>query len=210
VIATLEDPPLLALEWIDERAAAPGSDERFGRALARLHRAGAASFGLARDNVIGKLPQDNAACDDWPTFWATRRIEPQVRMAFDAGMVDRALAARFARLALRMPALCGPAEPPARLHGDLWSGNVMHDERGEPVLVDPAAYGGHREVDLAMMRLFGGFSARTFAAYDEAWPLAPGHADRVPLWQLYYLLVHVNMFGNSWLAGAVRALDRLE
>ena len=109
----------------------------------------------------------------------------------------------------RLPELCGPAEPPARLHGDLWGGNAIADEHGEPVLIDPAVYGGHREIDLAMMRLFGGFGARCFAAYDEAYPLADGHAERVALYQLYPLLVHVNLFGGGYVASVERVLQQL-
>ena len=109
----------------------------------------------------------------------------------------------------RLPQRCGPAEPPARLHGDLWGGNLLTDEHGAPVLIDPAVYGGHREVDLAMMQLFGGFSARVFDAYHEAHPLAPGWRERAPLYQLYPLLVHVNLFGGSYLGGVRRALRQV-
>ena len=107
-----------------------------------------------------------------------------------------------------LDALVGPEEPPARLHGDLWSGNAHVCADGTPALLDPAAYGGHREMDLAMMRLFGGFSDRVFAAYDEVWPLACGWEDRVPLWQLYPLLVHVNLFGSSYVAGLAQCVAR--
>ena len=113
------------------------------------------------------------------------------------------------RVVARLPALCGPAEPPARLHGDLWSGNRMHDAKGAPVLVDPAVYGGHREIDLAMMRLFGGFDARVFDAYHEAWPLAPGHEERVPLYQLLPLLAHVVLFGAGYVSGVESALTAI-
>jgi fructosamine-3-kinase len=95
------------------------------------------------------------------------------------------------------------------LHGDLWGGNLMCDELGAPCLIDPAVYAGHREMDLAMMRLFGGFSARTFQAYEEAFPLAGGYEERVPLYQLYPLLVHVNLFGGSYLASVESALAAL-
>jgi len=108
-----------------------------------------------------------------------------------------------------MGELCGPAEPPARLHGDLWGGNALCDEHGEPVLIDPAVYGGHREIDLAMMKLFGGFGARCFAAYHEAYPLAPGHERRVALYQLYPLLAHVCLFGGGYVAQVERALQTL-
>jgi len=121
-------------------------------------------------------------------------------------VIDSRLRSRFERLFAVLSDRVGPPEPPARLHGDLWSGNLMVDERGLPCLIDPAVYGGHREMDLAMMRLFGGFSERTFAAYAASWPLAPGAAERVPLYQLYPLLVHVNLFGASYLRSVSQAL----
>jgi fructosamine-3-kinase len=114
----------------------------------------------------------------------------------------------FERLFQNLTELVGPDEPPARLHGDLWGGNLHVAEDGAPCLIDPAAYGGHREMDLAMMQLFGGFSPRVFEAYAESYPLGPGHAERVPLYQLYPLLVHVNLFGGSYVAAVERALAR--
>jgi fructosamine-3-kinase len=125
-------------------------------------------------------------------------------MAVDAGRASVRMRQGMARLLSQLPALVGPAEPPCRLHGDLWGGNMMCADDGSPCLFDPAVYGGHREVDLAMMRLFGGFGSRVFDAYDESAPLADGHAERVPLYQLYPLLVHVNLFGGGY-AGSVEA-----
>jgi fructosamine-3-kinase len=191
-------PGFLALEWIASAPAGRDHDERLGRGLARLHRHGAPRFGLLRDNHIGRLPQPNGALPDWPSFYAERRLHHMARLARDAGGLDRAAAALVERVCDRLPDLAGPPEPPARLHGDLWSGNAMTGPDGGPVLVDPAAYGGHREMDLATMRLFGGFSARVHAAYAEAWPLAAGHEDRVALWQLYPLLVHAAHFGGGY------------
>jgi fructosamine-3-kinase len=115
----------------------------------------------------------------------------------------------FEQLLPRLEELVGPPEPPARLHGDLWGGNAMVDERGQPCLIDPAVHGGHRELDLGMMRLFGGFSPRVFAAYEEAFPLAPDSEARVPLYQLYFLMVHVNLFGGSYVGSVESALGRL-
>lgn len=196
----------LAVEWIERGRPAPDHDERLGRGLADLHRAGAPGFGLDADNWIGSLPQANAPAPTWAAFYAERRIAPLARRAVDEGVLGAADATRVGRLLARMDDLCGPPEPPARLHGDLWGGNAMTDAAGGPVLVDPAVYGGHREVDLAMMRLFGGFSARCFAAYAEAFPPAPGHEDRVGLCQLYPLLVHVLLFGGSYVASFRRTL----
>jgi len=200
------DAPLLALEWIDAGSAHGVDDVALGRGLAALHRAGAPAFGHRRDNVCGRVPQRNDARVDWPTFYGEQRLLALAVRTRDAGVLDRDTLHAIESVVARLPELCGAAEPPARLHGDLWSGNAIHDERGAPVLVDPAVYGGHREVDLAMMRLFGGFSPRCFAAYDEAFPVAPGAAERVALYQLYPLLVHVAMFGQGWLGGLRRAL----
>ena len=197
----------LALELIEPGRKAPDHDERLGRGLAALHRAGADGFGWPEDNFIGSLPQENAFEDDWPTFYWRRRLEPQLRMASDAGRASSAMKRGMERLRDRLEELCGEAEPPARLHGDLWGGNAHVDAEGAPVLIDPAVYGGHREIDLAMMRLFGGFSARVFAAYEEAWPLAASASERVSLYQLYPLMVHVNLFGGGYVRlGRARAL----
>lgn len=198
--------PFLALEWIAPGRGGPAHEEALGHGLAALHRSGAPAFGHARDNVCGRVQQRNAACPDWPSFYGERRLSPLVRRAHDEGTLDRGTLAAIEAVVARLPTLCGPAEPPARLHGDLWAGNAMCDRDGAPVLVDPAVYGGHREIDLAMMRLFGGFSARTFAAYDERFPIAPGAGERVALHQLYPLLVHVVMFGSGWVGRLRRAL----
>jgi fructosamine-3-kinase len=202
----------LALELVGARAAAPARDfdERLGRGLAALHRFGAPRFGLEHDNFIGRLPQDNAAVrGGWSNFYRERRLEPQLRLAADAGLASSRMRAGFARLFADLDALVGAPEPPARLHGDLWGGNHLVDEAGAPCLCDPAAYGGHREIDLAMMRLFGGFGARVFAAYADAWPLGEGHAARVSLYQLYPLMVHVNLFGGSYVGQVETLLERL-
>lgn len=193
-----EEPRFLALEWIAEGAPGPDHDARLGRGLAALHRAGAPAFGAERDNWIGSLDQPNGPVSGWPEFYAVRRLEPLARTAVDKGLLGRDTGRRLGRLLERLDDLAGPDEPPARLHGDLWAGNAMADSDGRPVLVDPAAYGGHREVDLAMMRLFGGFSGEVLRAYDEELPLAPGHEDRVGLYQLYPLLVHVVLFGAGY------------
>ena len=199
-------PAFLVLELLEPGRRRPDFDEELGRGLAALHRFGAPRFGLDRDNFIANLPQSNAEADDWPTFYWASRLEPQLRMATDRGMIDRSTRSRFDALSRVMADRVGPAEPPSRLHGDLWGGNLHVDEAGRPCLIDPAVYGGHREIDLAMMRLFGGFGPRVFAAYHESWPLAPGAERRVPLYQLYPLLVHVNLFGGSYVGSVQRAL----
>ncbi|MFW6049609.1 MAG: fructosamine kinase family protein [Myxococcota bacterium] len=203
------DPAFLALEYLSPGRRQPGFDEALGHGLAALHRFGAPGFGLDRPNFIGRLPQDNTPETDWPTFYRERRLLPQLRMAQRRGLVTDRMQSGFDRLFARLEHLVGPPEPPARLHGDLWGGNLHAGDRGEPALVDPAVYGGHREMDLAMMRLFGGFGPRVFDAYAEAHPLAPGHEDRVPLYQLYPLMVHVNLFGGGYVGSVEQALARL-
>jgi fructosamine-3-kinase len=203
------DPRFLVLEHIASAPRRPDFDERLGRGLAALHRSGAPGFGLDHDNFIGRLPQDNRPLPTWADFYRGRRLEPQLRMATEAGRASPAMRRDCQRLFSMLESLVGPAEPPAQLHGDLWGGNIIADQEGAPCLIDPAVYGGHREVDLAMMRLFGGFGPRVFAAYDEAYPLSPGHQERVPLYQLYFLLVHVNLFGGSYVAAVERALSSL-
>jgi fructosamine-3-kinase len=212
--------PFLVLERIASAARAADYDDQLGRGLAALHLAGwgdghglrdsgaADRFGFTESNFIGSLTQDNTFADTWPAFYVTRRLEPQVHAAIDGGHAPASWQRGFARLFAVMEDLTGPPEPPSRLHGDLWSGNVMADERGAPCLIDPAVYAGHREVDLAMLRLFGGLGTRALAAYDEAAPLADGHESRVALYQLYPLLVHVNLFGGGYVQSVERALKQ--
>jgi fructosamine-3-kinase len=204
------EPSYLALEHITTAARRASFDEELGRGLAALHRSGAPHFGHVEDNFIGPLPQANSVAPAWDVFYTQSRIEPQVRRAVESGRLASSWTTRFDRLCGRFPSLLGPAEPPARLHGDLWSGNVMSDERGSPVVIDPAVYGGHREVDLAMLQLFGGPGARFFASYDNEWRREPGHEDRVAIYQLYPLLVHVNLFGGSYVHHLDSALRTYE
>jgi fructosamine-3-kinase len=183
----------LALEWVDSASRARDFDAALGRGLAQLHALGADRFG-AQCLYIGPLALRGEA-EDWPSLYgslleqlARDAVRPQITRVID-----------------RLPELCGPPEAPARLHGDLWSGNVMAGPDGSPWLVDPAAYGGHREVDLAMLRLFGSPGRDFFAAYEEVAPLADGHEDRVALYQLLPLLVHSVLFGGHYGSAADRA-----
>jgi len=202
--------PFLALELIrPARRRAPNFDERLGRGLAALHRHGAPAFGLDHDNYIGRLPQKNTFGVAWPDFYRVRRLGPQLKAAVDAGLASARMRRDLERLFATLEDLCGPPEPPARLHGDLWGGNLISDDLGEPCLIDPAVYGGHREIDLAMMKLFGGFSPGVFDAYEEAFPLADGYRERVPLYQLYPLMVHVNLFGGGYVGQVEAALARV-
>jgi fructosamine-3-kinase len=206
VLAVGDD--FLALEWIAPGRPGADHDERIGWGLAHLHSTGAPGFGAEADGFIATLPLPNAPLPTWAEFYARRRLEPLVRAGVETGILPADCARDLERLAARLRDLLGPEEPPARLHGDLWSGNAIVDGSGAPVLVDPAAYGGQREVDLAMMRLFGGFSERVFAAYDEVAPLAPGHEERRDLHQLHPLLVHALLFGGGYVGRVKRTLAR--
>lgn len=200
--------PFLLLEWIEPATRAPDFDERLGQALAALHRSGAPSFGLDHDNFIAVLPQDNRSERTWAAFYRERRLLPLFERARQRGHWDAALDSARDALLSRLDRLTGPDEPPARLHGDLWSGNLHAGAGGQPVLIDPAVYAGHREIDLAMMRLFGGFGRRVFDAYAASYPLAPDHHERVALYQLYPLLVHLCTFGTGYLGQVASSLER--
>ena len=203
-------PAFLALAWIDEGRLDAAGEEELGRGLALVHAAGASTFGApppGADGVLrlGEVELPAATGDDWPSFYAEHRLEPLLRTAADGGALPPGGAAAIEDVIAGLPGLAGPPEPPARLHGDLWGGNVLAGRDGRPRLIDPAAYGGHREIDLAMLRLFAAPSPRTLAAYEEVHPLAAGHEQRVPLWQLLPLLVHAILFGGGYGASAVRA-----
>lgn len=181
--------------------------ETFGRALTNLHGNTSARFGFAHDNFIGALPQSNTRHDTWAAFYAEERLWPQLLLAADRGYLDKTAEQQLDGLCQKLGWLC-PAEPPALTHGDLWSGNFLCDAAGQPVLIDPAAAFAHRELDLAMSRLFGGFDPAFYAAYEEAWPLEPGFEKRLEVYQLYYILVHVNLFGGGYVQRAREILRR--
>jgi fructosamine-3-kinase len=194
---------LLVLDWVDEGAR--GDPAAFGAGLAQVHAAGADGFGGSQPLRIGPLLLPNDPAPDWPTFYAENRLLPLLPKARLSASGHRAVE----RVCDRIADLAGPPEPPARLHGDLWSGNVLWDRQGRAWLIDPAAYGGHREVDLAMLQLFGAPGAQFFAAYEAGRPLAPGHEERVPLYQLFPLLVHAALFGGGYPASVERVAAAL-
>jgi len=209
-----DEPRLLALEWIEEGSLGAEGAEELGRGLAALHAAGADAFGQLPPEApaprlrIGPIALESQPHHDWPTFYADCFLRPLGRMAAERDALGRTGIDAVERVCERIGDLAGPPEPPARLHGDLWGGNVLAGADGRPWLIDPAAYGGHREVDLAMLRLFGAPSARVFAAYEEAAPFADGHADRAELWQLLPLLAHAVLFGGHYGASAERTARR--
>jgi fructosamine-3-kinase len=179
----------------------------FGVQLATLHRNTSTAFGLDHDNYIGSLPQQNTLHTSWIEFFIHNRLDAQLRLAERSGLVDKSLRRKFETLYKKLPELL-IEEKPALLHGDLWSGNVMVNQHGAPSLIDPAVYFGHREMDVAMSQLFGGFNPEFLQVYHEAFPLTPGVEDRLQLYNLYPLLVHVNLFGGNYLAQVNSILRR--
>ncbi len=202
------EPDCIVLRWIEPARPTPESATALGRGLARLHASGAPEFGAEEDGFIGTMPLPNRTAPGWPEFYATKRVLPYLKLAVDRGHIDAADAQVVEKVVGRLTAVAGPEEPPARLHGDLWSGNVVWSE-GRGVLIDPAAHGGHRETDLAMLALFGlPHLQRLMDAYAEENPLADGWEERQPLHQLFPLLVHAALFGGHYGHRAAEAATR--
>ncbi len=199
------EPDCLILQWVEPGRPTVEAADAFGRDLAATHAAGAPCFGTesGADGYIGTLPMPNRTAATWPEFYATRRVLPYLKLARDRGGITQGDVDAVEAVVRRIVDLAGPEEPAARLHGDLWSGNVLWGHDGRVRLVDPAAHGGHRETDLAMLALFGCPQLpRVLDAYQEATPLADGWQDRVALHQLYPLLVHACLFGAGGAPGS--------
>ncbi|GAB3499470.1 fructosamine kinase family protein [Amycolatopsis cihanbeyliensis] len=212
------DEEWLVIQHVSTGVPSTSAAGRLGRRLCALHRRGAPAFGSAppggpADAWMGLAPMRNEPHGDWPTFFAAYRIEPYVRSCVDKGLFDQAQAEVFDRVCERLPELAGPAEPPARLHGDAWSGNVLWASDGEAWLIDPAAHGGHRETDLAMLHLFGLTSLQYVlggyleAAADAGAPLPADWRDRIPLHQLFPLLMHAAVFGGGYARQSLAAAE---
>lgn len=198
----------LALEWLDLRGLSGAAERELGRALAKLHRTTNDRFGWHRDNFIGRTPQKNDWQADWPAFFRDSRLGFQLRLASTAGYTGR-LQDRGRALLEAMPEFFATYRPaPSLLHGDLWAGNAAA-VGGTPAIFDPAVYFGDRETDLAMTRLFGGYGPAFYEAYDSEFPLDSGYARREPLYQLYHVLNHVNLFGSAYSNRAESLIDRL-
>ena len=195
------------LEWIAEGRSSASTEAELGRGLAGLHRAPWPFFGRPDRRSTGSRRLPNEPADDWAEFYAGNRLLPLARLAADGGALPADAVVTLEVLAARLAELGVPAEPPSLLHGDLWAGNRLVGGGGRSWLIDPAAHGGHREFDLSMMLLFGGFGRDCFAAYDEVFPLADGFEDRVPLHQLAPLTVHAIKFGGGYGPATVRALE---
>lgn len=193
----------LLLEFKKENLQKPHFWEVFGEQLASLHQTSASQFGFTSSNYIGSLPQSNDFRTSAADFYVSQRLEPQVKMAIERGFSLGDLTAFYRNISDEIS-----GEPPALIHGDLWNGNYLVNEEGLPCLIDPAVSYGPREMDLAMMKLFGGFPEKVFGAYDAQFPLQEGWEQRIPIWQLYYLLVHLNIFGSSYLQQVKQVIAR--
>ncbi len=202
--------PFLVMEAIE-----PGGQRNdfftvFGQQFAELHRQSRTErFGFESANWIGSTPQPNDWCGDWCEFWREHRLGFQLRLARERGLTDATFDRLGEALLDRLDELISePDEPACLLHGDLWGGNYLADDAGQPVLIDPATYHGRREADLAMTMLFGGFSGAFYAAYEEVWPLAPGADERLEIYKLYHVLNHLNLFGGSYRGQCLSILRR--
>jgi len=196
----------IILEYIESGQRKVDFWEGFGRSLAALHQTTADEFGLDHDNYMGSLRQSNRMHSDWISFFVQERLEPQVNMALKSDKLGCSQVEEFEHIYIRLRDFF-PKEPPALLHGDLWSGNFMVSNNGKACLIDPAVYYGHREIDLSMTHLFGGFDSVFYKAYQEVFPLEDGFAERIEIYNLYPLMVHLNLFGGSYL-GSVEAILR--
>lgn len=197
----------LVLEFVESRLPNRQYWVHLGKGLSQLHKVVAKQSGLNYNNHLGSLAQSNRQHLSWPDFWGQERLIPLAGRALLEELLPLSLYKRIEALALRLADHL-PATGTSLLHGDLWTGNVMADHQGRPMLIDPAIYYGHREVDLAMTRLFGGFPTLFYDAYNDALPLEPGWSDRMELYTLYPLLVHVNLFGAAYIPGIEKVLGR--
>ena len=196
----------LLLEWIEPAAATSSFFKRLGEQLAALHAVTQENFGLDTNNYMGAVPQANTPSKDWPSFFIHQRLEPLVQQCLMLRLLNSQHEALFQRLYQRIPAIFNP-EPPALLHGDLWSGNLMCTTDQQPVLVDPAVYFGHRSIDLGMTTLFGGFEKAFYEAYHYHHPLPNNYQEQWAVCNLYPLLIHLLLFGKSYLSSIERTLN---
>lgn len=188
----------ILLEFITPGPPASTMMDDFGRSLARLHRHRAEMYGSDHDNYMGSLVQSNRKHRDWVSFFIEERLEKQLHLAQASGYLSNEIMERFRRMYKQMENIF-PKEIPALLHGDLWGGNYLVDEDGKACLIDPAVYYGHREIDIAMTTLFGGFCNAFYNSYDDEFPLVKGWKDRLEIYNLYPLLIHLNLFGSGYL-----------
>lgn len=205
-IADHENHIALILTWIETGKAGKNTSEDLAAKLSLLHHTTSQNFGLDYDNFIGSLAQVNTNFEKWIDFYYHNRISPQIKWAVESGNIPvnytNKIDKVFKNLENEMPEVI-----PSLLHGDLWSGNYMIDQDGKAILIDPAVYYGHREMDIAMMKLFGGFPAGIYDIYNEFYKFDNNWENRIRFYQLYYVLVHVNLFGSSYSGSAINIID---
>ena len=200
---------VMVLEAIQTGRPADGFAKRLGRQLAEMHRQRQTErFGWEQSNFLGHTPQPNDWNSDWGAFWRESRLGYQLELAQQNGYADRKMRSLGEKLMNRLPGLVATDEPPCLVHGDLWSGNYLADEAGQPVLIDPAVYYADRMVEFGMTTLFGGFGPSFYAAYREVWPWPDDAEVRIELYRLYHLLNHLNLFGTSYRSGCLEILRK--
>ncbi len=188
----------LLLEYVDSARPIENFWTNFAQSLAALHKKNNDFFGLDHDNYIGSLFQGNKEHDNWISFFIEERLESQLKLARDEAKATSSLTSKFEKLFNRLEDIF-PPEKPSLIHGDLWSGNFMVNSKGKACILDPAVYYGHREMDIAMSKLFGGFTDEFYSAYNNVYPMEKGWEERVDICNLYPLMVHVNLFGGGYL-----------
>ncbi|MFY0599102.1 MAG: fructosamine kinase family protein [Cyclobacteriaceae bacterium] len=204
---SVENQYYLIIELIERGAPNSKFWDSFGQQLADLHRHSSPNYGLDIDNFIGRLPQINKQHENWVDFFVENRLDYQLQLGLTNQVLTAAFASKIEKLYNKLPTLL-PTEKPALLHGDLWSGNFLCDQKGNPCIYDPAVYYGNREMEIAFTQLFGGFDSRFYHAYNEAFPLQKGFEERKDLYNIYPLLVHANLFGGSYASSVDRILSR--
>lgn len=206
-LGEMNDEAFLVLEWIEAGKNDGQAQAKLGGQLASLHQTTMGYFGLDHDNYIGSLTQSNQKHTSWREFFIQERIEPQLKLAIDKNALPIEMARDFTTLYARLDRFYYE-EKPSLIHGDLWSGNYLIAKDSGPYLIDPAIYFGNREMDIAMSTLFGGFPQNFYDGYNAAFPLQTGWAERLNLWNLYPLLVHVSLFGSSYVPQLKASLNR--
>ena len=202
-----DTPGFIALEWLGQGRSNRQVEEALGRGLAQLHRTTGPHYGLDHDNYIGANPQPNTPADNWVDFFRDQRLGYQMELMGQNGTLHRERRQKLERLLARLGDWLPPEPSASLLHGDLWGGNWITTAAGEPALIDPAVYYGHREAELAFTELFGGFSSTFYEAYNAAWPLDDGYSQRKDLYNLYHLMNHLNLFGEGY-GGSVDSILR--
>lgn len=204
-VKELDEGACLLMEYVPSKSPESKDMEIFGAQLAAMHQTSSDYYGWENPNFIGNLPQSNQKHDNWISFYIKERLSPQFQAAIDRKYLTKNDVPGIEKLQTVITSCCSDVNP-SLLHGDLWSGNYLIAENGEPYLIDPAVYFGHSEIDLSMSRLFGGFRSSFYSAYFEINPSLPGESNRMAIYQLYYLLVHLNLFGKSYYKSVMEIL----